>query len=520
MAGTSTQTQRTGFKLVGDGGNDITCVEMYLEEETGYYRLANLPCTILISNVLPKNFKVVYGGVEASITRWQYVMRTDGAYTETVYVDNEKINEFRGTASNQGVCVVHVKVKDTDYFFTNTARLFRDFRPADFPESNIPGLYVPSENDINYIKEHPPVYDPPSDNMIKRTDLLLRVFTPVPYTYVTDDPYKPGGNSGGGGGGGSFDGTNDKIPVPDLPMIQLTHTGFLSLYNPTPTQLLALADFLWSDVFSVDSFKKIFSDPMDAILGLQLVPVIVARGTPKEVIIGNVSTGVEMPPVITQWVNFSCGSLTVPEYWGSYLDYNPYTKIQLVLPFVGTFDISADDVIGKTLTVEYNIDVLSGACTAFLVVDDGVLYSWQGSVGLQIPFSGNSYNGLLNGILQVAGAGVSIATAGTAGAVASASLSAVSGVANAMKENISHGGSIAGAGGFLNVKTPYIVLTVPNLCKPADQPAFLGYPSFVTSKLNALKGMTQIEEIHIENVPATANELEEIESLLKSGVIF
>lgn len=86
-------------------------------------------------------------------------------------------------------------------------------------------------------------------------------------------------------------------------------------------------------------------------------------------------------------------------------------------------------------------------------------------------------------------------------------------------QDISRGGGVGGAGGFLGIQTPYFIITRPNMCMPTDQNAFIGYPSFITVSLADLTGYTQVESIHIENVPATSAEIEEIESLLKSGVI-
>ena len=49
--------------------------------------------------------------------------------------------------------------------------------------------------------------------------------------------------------------------------------------------------------------------------------------------------------------------------------------------------------------------------------------------------------------------------------------------------------------------------------------SFVGYPSNVTKLVGDLNGYTEIDSIHLENVNATENELNEIERLLKMGVI-
>ena len=89
-----------------------------------------------------------------------------------------------------------------------------------------------------------------------------------------------------------------------------------------------------------------------------------------------------------------------------------------------------------------------------------------------------------------------------------------------MKPTVEKSGAMGGTGGMLGVQTPYMILTRPRQALPRDQNKFIGYPSFITVRLGDLSGYTEIDSIHLENVPATESELSEIESLLKSGVIF
>ena len=89
-----------------------------------------------------------------------------------------------------------------------------------------------------------------------------------------------------------------------------------------------------------------------------------------------------------------------------------------------------------------------------------------------------------------------------------------------MKPNFEKSGSMGGMGGMLAVQTPYLILTRPKQALPERQNTFTGYPSFITMSLKDCTGYTEIDSIHLENIPATESELSEIESLLKGGVIF
>lgn len=342
-------------------------------------------------------------------------------------------------------------------------------------------------------------------------------WTPLP---DDTDPFVNGGYSGVGGGTGTFDGTGDNVSIPSLPTLSAVDTGFITLFNPTIAQLKALASFMWSNpLFDVSAWKKIFADPMNAILGLSLVPVVVPSGGTANVKVGNISTDVGMTLATAQFVEVDCGTLNVMEYWGAYLDYDPYTKAEIYLPYIGFRPLATDDIMGKSVTVKYHVDILSGACVAYVKCGNTVLYSFIGQCASSIPITGNDWTNVINGVMSIAGAiGTTVATGGATAPMSITSVSQT--VTNQLKPTIQRSGGMSGTGGMLAVQTPYITLTRPNQALPKYQNKYLGYPAFITMDLSEIEGYTEIESIHLENVPATAGELSELETILKTGVIF
>lgn len=341
------------------------------------------------------------------------------------------------------------------------------------------------------------------------------------YTLPDDDPYAkdPDGESGAGGGTGTFDGTGDAINVPNLPTLSAVDAGFITLFNPTAAQLKNLANYMWSTGFDLNTFKKMFADPMDCILGLSIVPVAIPNAGVKTVNIGNISTSVEMNKAATQYVEVDCGTLNVREYWGAYLDYDPYTQAEIYLPYIGIRPLKVDDIMGKSVKVVYHIDILSGACAAFIKCDDSILYQFIGQCSSSIPITGNDWTNVINGVISIAGAiGSMVATGGATAPMAAGMIASTA--VNSMKPNVEKSGAMSGTGGMLATQTPYLILTRPRQAKPKYQNKFTGYPSFITEKLDSISGYTEIESVHLENIPATEQELSEIENLLKSGVIF
>lgn len=359
--------------------------------------------------------------------------------------------------------------------------------------------------------------------------------------YDPDDPYNKKENSEDDGGGGDNSHDSDDDDVPDLPTTGVADSGFVTLYAPTEAQLKALAKYLWSDAFSLDSFKKMFNDPMDCILGLSLLPVNLPHGSAQEITVGNLVTTVSCDTCKSQFLSVKCGSVTIlpSTFSNSYLCYSPYTKTSLYLPFIGTQPLDTDEVMGSTITVEYHIDVLTGAMCAYVLVDhkskpnDGhhhVLYTYMGQCSESVPLSsqswGDSIGSILNAAAQIGGVVATAATGGAAAPVAAIQLaSASTATANAcqsMKPTVNHSGSLGGGGGMMAQRKPKLIFSMPNISKPASQQTYTGYPTNRTLSLSECSGFTQVQSVNVKvsgnGVGATQAELDEIERLLKEGV--
>lgn len=345
---------------------------------------------------------------------------------------------------------------------------------------------------------------------------------PIPST----DPYDKGGSSSSSGGSGTFGGGNtifggasDSVDIPPLPTASASSAGFITLFNPSIAQLNNLANYMWSDLFSLDTFKKIFADPMDCILGLSIVPVKPASAGTSAVKIGNVSTDVSMNKTSSQYVAVDCGTIEVKEYWGAYLDYAPYTQCEIYLPYVGTKQISVDDVMNKSVHVVYHVDILSGACNAYVKCGDSVLYTFVGQCSSSIPISGNDWTNVLNGAISVAGKiGLAMATGGATALMSG--IGAASSIISSSKPTVERSGAMSSTGGLLGIQKPYLILTRPKQALPENQNKYTGYPSFITMALSDCTGYTEVDSVHLENMSCTDEEALEIENLLKSGVIF
>lgn len=360
-----------------------------------------------------------------------------------------------------------------------------------------------------------------SDRTFYDSDDLFRAVARLVSLTVTDspDPYDDTAEEEGGDG---TDPEDDPVEEQTNPLPSVAGLGFCSVYVPSESELLQMSAYLWSGNFDPDLVIKLFSNPLDSIIGLSAVPVDLV-GTSEQIYLGGVAlTGVTMPRYTGRTaVKVDMGTSTISERYGAYLDYDPYTEFAIYVPFVGIKTLKADDVMGKTLSLMYDIDILTGACVAYLRPAGGsVLYEWAGQCAQQIPVTASNWDNIFRNAMTAATTlGTSLLAPASApvlaGAVASAATQAI-----AAKPRVDRSGALTGVSGWLGQLRPYIIRTIPEAYIPADQNKFIGYPAYINVTMSEISGYNEVASVHLEGIPATGNELAEIESLLKGGVIF
>lgn len=331
------------------------------------------------------------------------------------------------------------------------------------------------------------------------------------------DPYADAGYAGEAGGEGDFNFTSDEIGIPPKPSVSITNSGFLSLYNPSPSQLDALSRYMWDNSF-LTSLVKLRANPLDVIVSLTMLPCSVPSTGVRSMVIGNVDTLINMNVASTQYVDVDCGSINVPSFYNSYLDYSPFTKCELYLPYIGAQTLSMDDLVGKTLGVKYRVDILTGACICYVTVNGNVMYTYSGQCGVSVPLSGENFNTTLSVLGTVTAGAVAYASSPSAVTVASNVLQGGNNLAT-MKPSFTRSGSISSNIGVLGVQKPYIIYTVPNVSLPENNNKFFGYPLNMTTTLEELKGFTVVDEIRLDGLEITEEERDRLREILRGGVV-
>lgn len=112
---------------------------------------------------------------------------------------------------------------------------------------------------------------------------------------------------------------------------------------------------------------------------------------------GRYDFGEQAPYVKEHTIVVDCGSVEIPEQYHSLLDYSPFSRLTIYLPFIGFQELDDKLVVGHTLKVQYVVDVLSGRCLAQLYVDSTDLQScfaeYGGTIAADEIFgTDNGYN--------------------------------------------------------------------------------------------------------------------------------
>ena len=358
--------------------------------------------------------------------------------------------------------------------------------------------------------------------------------------YPDEDSEEPGGESGKG----DFDNTNDPIDFPILPTWDVQSTGFISLWNPTIVQLTNLYTFLWDSDIST-TLKKLFNEPMNAIFSLGIVPVDpVTQGT-RRLTIGHVDTEIDMESIQKQFVTFDFGSIDINEYYGAAWDYSPYTHASIYLPYIGVQPVDIDDIMNCTLTLRYNIDVLTGTTIALLkCVRKGrdnlnaVMYEWQGNCVTQCPITAGNWSQIMASVIQLGamtGLALSQPVVGAIGSAVGSSAAAeyaqgknlvnptmaTYGALNVLgsKVHVQRGGRLDMSSGAMSMQKAFIILNRPVSGIPRGWNKYAGYPSLKIKTLGSQEGFVSVGAIKLDGLRATAEEINELDTILKTGVI-
>ena len=282
-----------------------------------------------------------------------------------------------------------------------------------------------------------------------------------------------------------------------------------SVYNPTQAQVDDFGAWLWSNNF-IDQIKKLFSDPMQAVIGIHKVFVTPSTDQNQGTIVcGYLDSQVPSKLVNNQYVTVNCGTVNLAEYFGNVLDYYD-TEVYIYLPFIGIHQLDTSFIMRSNITVNYTVDVYTGATLAEIqITRDGfnsVIYTFSGDCSVRYPLSSGSYLGIVSGILS---ATATLASGNIIGGALS--------LGNA-KTQVQKSGSLQGNTGAMGCKKPYLIISRPQTAY-TDFEHYQGYGSNQRVSISSLSGYAKLSDVDVQGVSgATGEELQMIRTILETGI--
>lgn len=331
-------------------------------------------------------------------------------------------------------------------------------------------------------------------------------------------------------------GVIEPAPPPIIPLPFSSTTGLISVYHPTQAQLLAFAQWLWV-TWQDATIDKIWNNPFDGVITLfELYCTPTDVGT-KNIRSGFLDSGVSSA-IISRYTEIDCGSIGVPEYFGNYLDYAPYSKCHIYLPFIGIIELNVDDIVGHGVNVTYRIDEYNGSCIAMVTVAkstsvngtdveySNIMYQFSGNCAVDLPIAGGSQAAIKAGMLEAAAWGLGSVVGGIMSGSSPLSIGAdmAYGAAGAVhslvsaKSSVQHSGSFGASFGALGNKKPFIIVTRPKQIQVPNYQELYGYPAHKMVTIGDCTGYLRCREVHVISPTASDEEKTLIEQMLKEGV--
>ena len=284
-----------------------------------------------------------------------------------------------------------------------------------------------------------------------------------------------------------------------------------STFKMTKERLIQLGQFLWgANIF--DKFSLVNNNPIENIISCKSIPIN-TDGANQEIILGNVSTGVNGEKISNNFSKQTIGSIAITEHYHNFLDYTPYTNVILYLPYIGFKELDTTLVMNKTIQVIYTVDAITGGCLAQVYVNSVRLYEFTGNVGIDIPITASNRAQVEAGYIQ-AGVGATMSAIG--GNVGSAVTSLLNSATS--QYHYSSTGNPSPMCVASTNRTCYVIIDRPNYQNLKAFNHTRGRKCYLSKTISTLHGFTICDSnIDLSGINATQSELEELKEILSTG---
>lgn len=341
--------------------------------------------------------------------------------------------------------------------------------------------------------------------------------------------------SSSGGGSGTYTDTNDAPDISSAPPNFYSSIGAgnygLHVYRvDNAASWDAFQSILWgaetrygSDLWS--RWRNYKFNPIQGVIGahflpLQLQPLISSLSN-VEMRLAGVKLDLTYAKNLSghQFFDLDCGSISISEFFGTAMDYSPYTTMRMHLPFCGTLDIDPDRCTGGSIGIKYRCDIITGNVCAYVLLTDrfgqtSAMLTATGNCAISIPITGNDQG--TGQVVGALGSALMGAVTGNPLAIASGAISAIT-----AQHHMQQTGSVSGSVAAISPMDIRLEIIRPCVSTPDYGTDLRGRPSDIGVTIGDLvgTGFASFSDVHPDISGATAAECAEIAKLLEQGVI-
>ena len=260
---------------------------------------------------------------------------------------------------------------------------------------------------------------------------------------------------------------------PEEPTDPNARTQFFTVYQPSDEDMIAINDAIFIDGSDSVNITQYFSSYKKFFINI-------STNGEKLLKAGNYNFGRNVKVVSQLKQVVDCGTIFIPERYHSVLDYSPYTRIQIFLPFSGFQELNPSEVMNHNIRLQYTVDVLSGRCLAQIYSDitepESCIANYFGTIAYDVLFGtggGEYYYGMYDLLTSMQ----------------------------------------------LGELTPYVLIHTQKPLEGSNTSEYEGTPTSEVIKVGDVTGFVAYETIYASNMIATESEKKEIEQLLRQGVL-
>lgn len=284
-------------------------------------------------------------------------------------------------------------------------------------------------------------------------------------------------------------------------------------YELSVERLNNIAIKLWSEDF-FSNILLLNNSPIENILSCKLLPLSLI-GIESTVKIGNVDMGINGNKLNSTVIRYNVGNISIPRVANmGFLNYAPYTSITIFLPFIGFKELNTSDVMGRNISVDYIVDVITGACKCCINVNNYQCYEYDGNCGIDIPLSSSNRSQVEMGYVQSALGVVTNIGSGNYGRAIGETISGA-----VQQYHYNSNGSYSPSTGAYEDRTCFIIIDRPQYTEISNFGHTRGYKCQLTKTIKNLNGFLKTtDNVDLSNINAPKFCKDKILELLSSGV--